>query len=75
MVGSSAAIQPVRTWCAFSAAMGGLSALVQVAAPELRPHGITVNLIHPSTIDTAAVHANYGDRESRKFVIREASDR
>jgi NAD(P)-dependent dehydrogenase (short-subunit alcohol dehydrogenase family) len=68
IVGSTAAIQPVRTWCAFSAAMGGLSALAQTAAAELRPHGITVNLIHPSTIDTAEVHRHYGDDESRKFV-------
>ena len=36
IIGSTVAVQPVVGWGAFSVAMGGLSALVQVAAAELR---------------------------------------
>jgi NAD(P)-dependent dehydrogenase (short-subunit alcohol dehydrogenase family) len=67
IVGSTAAIQPVVTWSAFCAAMGGLSALVQVAAAELRHDGITVNLLHSSTIDTAAVRAGFTGAEAANF--------
>ena len=68
IVGSTAAIQPVATWSAFSAAMGGLSALVQVAAAELRGDRITVNLLHPSTIATPAVCEGNGPEEIANWV-------
>ena len=67
VVGSTAAIQPVVTWSAFSAAMGGLRALVQVASAELRKDNITVNLLNPSTIYTEAVRAALGDAESSRW--------
>ena len=43
--------------------MGGLSALVQVAATELRNDHITVNLRHPCTIDTPLVRSHYDKSE------------
>jgi NAD(P)-dependent dehydrogenase (short-subunit alcohol dehydrogenase family) len=67
IVGSTAAIQPVATWSAFSAAMGGLNALVQVAAAELRNDQITVNLLHPSTIDTPFVRKLADDAEAARW--------
>lgn len=67
IVGSTAAVQPVVTWGAFSAAMGGLNALVQVASAELRRDSITVNLINPSTIYTEAVREALGEAESSRW--------
>jgi NAD(P)-dependent dehydrogenase (short-subunit alcohol dehydrogenase family) len=68
LIGSTVAVQPVVTWGAFSVAMGGLSALVQVAAAELRQDRITVNLLHPSTINTPEVRAAYGPEEPPLWV-------
>jgi NAD(P)-dependent dehydrogenase (short-subunit alcohol dehydrogenase family) len=68
IVGSTAAIQPVVTWSGFSAAMGGLNALVQVAVAELRNDQITVNVLHPSTIATPAVRAGQSQDEVAKWV-------
>jgi NAD(P)-dependent dehydrogenase (short-subunit alcohol dehydrogenase family) len=55
VIGSSTALQPVVTWSAFNAAIGGLCALVQTASAELCDAGITVNALLPTTIDTPAV--------------------
>jgi NAD(P)-dependent dehydrogenase (short-subunit alcohol dehydrogenase family) len=68
IVGSTAAIQPVVTWSAFSAAMGGLGAMVEVAAAELRNDKVTVNLLHPSTIDTPLVRAHYSAAQAVQWV-------
>ena len=68
IVGSTAAIQPVVTWSAFCAAMGGLTALVQVAAAELRSDHITVNLLDPSTLDTPLVRSHYEESEWARWV-------
>ena len=68
VVGSTAAIQPVVTWCAFSASMGALSALVQVAAAELRKDRISINLLHPSTINTDFVRACLGEENAGRWV-------
>lgn len=68
VVGSTVAIQPVATWGAFSAAMGGLEALVKAASAELREHQITVNLVNPSTIATPAVCESRSEAEIAKWV-------
>jgi NAD(P)-dependent dehydrogenase (short-subunit alcohol dehydrogenase family) len=68
-IGGSAAFQPTVTWCAISATMAGLGALVQVAAAELRDEGVTANALHPTTINTAFVRSMYADvEEHRKWV-------
>jgi NAD(P)-dependent dehydrogenase (short-subunit alcohol dehydrogenase family) len=67
VVGSTAAVHPVVTWGAFSAAMAGLQALVQVASAELRKDNITVNMVNPSTISTPAVHASLGDAQASRW--------
>ncbi len=72
LVGSTVAEQPVVTWGAFSAAMGGLKALVQVASAELRKDGITVNLVNPSSIYTPAVGEALGAAEAGRWVKPEA---
>jgi NAD(P)-dependent dehydrogenase (short-subunit alcohol dehydrogenase family) len=48
--------------------MGGLSALVQIAAAELRNDHITVNLLHPSTVDTPLVRSHYDESEWVRWV-------
>jgi NAD(P)-dependent dehydrogenase (short-subunit alcohol dehydrogenase family) len=68
VVGSTAAVQPVVTWSAFSASMGALSALVRVAAAELRKDRISVNLLHPSTINTDFVRAYLGEEQAPNWV-------
>ena len=45
-----------------------MSALVQVAAAELRKDHIAVNLVHPSTIDTPFVRKLAGDAEAADWV-------
>lgn len=68
VIGSTSMLQPVMTWSAFDAAMGGLGALVQVAAAELRDEGVTVNALLPTTIDTPLVRSYVGDAEAPKWV-------
>ena len=68
LIGSTVALQPVARWGAFSTAMAGLKALVEVAAAELRYDGITVNLLNPSTIDTPAVRAGLGAAQASLWV-------
>ncbi len=66
IVGSTAAIEPVITWSAFSAAMGALAAVVKVVSAEVQASGITVNLLAPSTIDTEQVRGFHADPEEWK---------
>jgi NAD(P)-dependent dehydrogenase (short-subunit alcohol dehydrogenase family) len=70
VIGGSAAFQPTVTFCTISATMAGLCALVQVAGAELRHEGVTVNALHPTTINTPFVRAMYPDQEEehRKWV-------
>lgn len=68
VIGSSTALQPVVTWSAFNAAIGGLSALVQTAAAELREAGVTVNALLPTTIDTDVVRGYLPDHDWSRWV-------
>jgi NAD(P)-dependent dehydrogenase (short-subunit alcohol dehydrogenase family) len=68
VIGSSTALQPVVTWSAFNAAIGGLCALVQTAAAELRDAGITVNALLPTTIDTDVVRGYLPDADWSQWV-------
>lgn len=68
VIGSTTALQPVVTWSAFNAAMGGLCALVQTAAAELREDGITVNALLPTTIDTDVVRGFLPDEDWSRWV-------
>jgi NAD(P)-dependent dehydrogenase (short-subunit alcohol dehydrogenase family) len=68
VVGSTSATEPVVTWSAFCAAVAGLCSFVQVAAAELRDHGVTVNAVLPTTIDTPVVREWCGDADAPKWV-------
>jgi NAD(P)-dependent dehydrogenase (short-subunit alcohol dehydrogenase family) len=68
VVGSTAALHPVRTWSAFSASVAALGALVQVAAAELRGTGVTVNAVLPTTIDTPAVRTMISAAEADRSI-------
>jgi 3-oxoacyl-[acyl-carrier protein] reductase len=72
VVGSTAALQPVATWGAFSVAVAGLGALVKVAAAELFDAGVTVNAVLPTTIDTPAIRAMIGDTAADRAVAPES---
>ncbi|HTE51845.1 MAG TPA: SDR family oxidoreductase [Kofleriaceae bacterium] len=68
VIGSSTGLQPVITWSAFNAAIGGLCSLVQTAAAELRDAGITVNALLPTTIDTDVVRGFLPDDDWSRWV-------
>ena len=72
VVGSTAALHPVRTWSAFSASVAALGALVQVAAAELRGTGVTVNAVLPTTIDTPAVRTMISKAEADRSIPPES---
>jgi 3-oxoacyl-[acyl-carrier protein] reductase len=66
IVGSTAALEPVINWTAFSAAMAALAATVKVVSAEVQASGITVNLLAPSTINTEQVRSFHPDPEEWK---------
>jgi NAD(P)-dependent dehydrogenase (short-subunit alcohol dehydrogenase family) len=68
VIGSSTVTQPVVTWSAFNASVSGLCTLVQTAAAELRDHGVTVNALLPTTIDTPQVRSWLGESDAHKWV-------
>ena len=59
---SSVQAQMVHAHCAaYSAAKAGLNQMAFVAAAELAPHRINVNVIEPGWIDTPAERQAFGD--------------
>ena len=50
----------------------GVIALAQALARELGPHGVTVNAVLPSTMDTSANRAAMPDSDRRGWVPVEA---
>jgi len=85
MVGSTAAGDAPMGQAAFNIAKAGVEALARTAANELGEHGITVNVVAPSIIDTPATRqalpfADYVDWPSPdeiaavvEFLLSEAS--
>jgi NAD(P)-dependent dehydrogenase (short-subunit alcohol dehydrogenase family) len=53
-VASRAVLPPAGGFLAYTVAKSGVIALTQALAQEVRPHGITVNAVLPSTMDTPA---------------------
>lgn len=54
IVASRAVLPPAGGFLAYTVAKSGVLALTQALAQEVRPHGITVNAVLPSTMDTPA---------------------
>jgi NAD(P)-dependent dehydrogenase (short-subunit alcohol dehydrogenase family) len=77
-ISSKAGSQPAANEAAYGASKGGLEILVRDLAEETRRHGVNVNAVSPSTIDTPAnrkanPHADYSawvQPESLAGVIR-----
>lgn len=69
-VGSRAAVQPWTSANAasYAAAKAAVVALVEATAQEVLAHGVRINAIMPSTMDTPANRAAMPDADPRKWV-------
>ena len=67
-IASRAVVPPAGGFIAYTTAKAGVIAFTQALAHELRPRGITVNSILPSTMDTAANRAAMPDIDRTGWV-------
>lgn len=67
-IGSRAVVPPGPGFVAYTTAKAGVIAFTQALARELQPHGITVNSILPSTMDTPANRAAMPDSDRSGWV-------
>jgi NAD(P)-dependent dehydrogenase (short-subunit alcohol dehydrogenase family) len=67
-IGSRAVVPPGPGFIAYTTAKAGVIAFTQALARELHPHGITVNSILPSTMDTPANRAAMPDSDRQGWV-------
>jgi NAD(P)-dependent dehydrogenase (short-subunit alcohol dehydrogenase family) len=67
-IGSRAVVPPEPGFIAYTTAKAGVIAFTQALARELHPHGITVNCILPSTMDTPANRAAMPDGDRQGWV-------
>jgi NAD(P)-dependent dehydrogenase (short-subunit alcohol dehydrogenase family) len=72
LVASRAVVPPVGGFIAYTVAKAGVIAFVLALAHEMRPHGVTVNAVLPSTMDTPANRAAMPDTDRRGWVPVEA---
>ncbi len=70
VIGSRAAVQPWTSAnaAAYAAAKAGAVALAQAVAAETTPHGVRINAVLPSVIDTAANRAAMGEADAARWV-------
>jgi NAD(P)-dependent dehydrogenase (short-subunit alcohol dehydrogenase family) len=68
MVASRAVLPPRGGFIAYTVSKAGVVALVQALAEETREHGITVNTVAPSTMDTPANRAAMPDADPKDWV-------
>ncbi|MCL6477884.1 MAG: SDR family oxidoreductase [Peptococcaceae bacterium] len=59
----------VRNQCAYGSSKGAIVALVRLMGVEFAVHGITVNAIAPTFVDTAMVRKRLEDPEYYKYVM------
>src|SRR5438552_14473951 len=72
LVASRAVVVPAGGVLAYTVSKEGVIALAQALARELGPHGVTVNAVLPSTMDTPANRAAMPDSDRRGWVPVEA---
>jgi len=72
LVASRAVVVPAGGVLAYTVSKVGVIALAQALARELGPHGVTVNAVLPSTMDTPANRAAMPDSDRRGWVPVEA---
>src|SRR2546430_8230464 len=71
-IASRAVVVPAGGVLAYTVSKVGVIALAQALARELGPHGVTVNAVLPSTMDTPANRAAMPDSDRRGWVPVEA---
>jgi NAD(P)-dependent dehydrogenase (short-subunit alcohol dehydrogenase family) len=71
-VASRAVVPPAGGFIAYTVAKSGVITFVQALAQETRGHGVTVNAVLPSTMDTPANRAAMPDADRRGWVPVEA---
>jgi NAD(P)-dependent dehydrogenase (short-subunit alcohol dehydrogenase family) len=71
-VASRAVVPPAAGFIAYTVAKAGVIALTQALAQEMRGHGVTVNAVLPSTMDTPANRAAMPDVDPASWVSVEA---
>jgi NAD(P)-dependent dehydrogenase (short-subunit alcohol dehydrogenase family) len=67
-VASRAVLPPAPGFIGYTVAKAGVIAFVQALAAEVRAHGITVNAVAPSTMDTPANRAAMPDADRSGWV-------
>jgi NAD(P)-dependent dehydrogenase (short-subunit alcohol dehydrogenase family) len=71
-VASRAVVPPQGGFIAYTVSKAAVITLTQALAQEARPHGITVNAVLPSTMDTPANRAAMPDADRSGWVTTEA---
>ena len=71
-VSSRAVVPPLGGFIGYTVAKSGVIALTQALAQEERPHGITVNAVLPSTMDTPGNRRAMPDADRSTWVSTEA---
>jgi NAD(P)-dependent dehydrogenase (short-subunit alcohol dehydrogenase family) len=74
LVGSRAAVRPWESAgaAAYAASKAAVVALAQVAAAEVLKHGVRVNTVLPSTLDTPGNRAQMPDADRSRWVPLES---
>jgi NAD(P)-dependent dehydrogenase (short-subunit alcohol dehydrogenase family) len=72
IVASRAVMPPGPGFIAYTVAKAGVIAFTQALAQEMRDHGVTVNAVLPSTMDTPANRAAMPDSDRKGWVPVEA---
>jgi NAD(P)-dependent dehydrogenase (short-subunit alcohol dehydrogenase family) len=68
MIASRAVVPPAGGFIGYTVAKAGVIALAQALSQEVKGHGITVNAVLPSTMDTPANRAAMPDVDPRSWV-------
>jgi len=74
LIGSRSGVRPFSAPgdAAYAAAKAALTALTQTIAAEVLAHGVRVNMVMPSTIDTAANRQAMPDADTSRWVTTES---
>src|SRR5262249_51138156 len=68
MIASRAVLPPAAGFIGYTVAKVGVIALMQALAQEVKGHGITINAVAPSTMDTPANRAAMPDVDPKTWV-------